>query len=255
MITNQHVSRGAAAQFLDEGQYDWTKPEAAELHEILVQAYSTQGRAEHHLARSGVDRAEIQMGQPIRSLWRQALEVAAMARKSRALVELARRDPTVAAYHARLDRLLSPVPRPSEPLAAASVVLPWAGNELITGAQATFLEMSFFHEGLHVAGSVARLLTQTAEGESFSGTGFLIAPDTLLTNHHVLYDDRGRPVEQVEIWFNYELDRARRPREVDRYEGDVSTIAGNAELDWAILRTARPVKASSRSLTSARPSQ
>ncbi len=83
------------------------------------------------------------------------------------------------------------------------------------------------------------------KGKSFSGTGFLIAPDTILTNHHVLHDGGGEQVEQVEIWFNYELDGARRPREVDRYEGKVSTIAGDAALDWAVIRSGKPVKPSS----------
>ena len=101
MITTPNGSRGLTAQFLDDGQYDWAKPEATELHELLLQAYSTQARAELHLAKSGVDRAEIQMGQPMRSLWRQALEVAAAGRKTRGLVELARRDPSVAAYAGR----------------------------------------------------------------------------------------------------------------------------------------------------------
>lgn len=236
MNTNQHGSRGAA-QFLDEPRYDWTKPEAVELHEVLVRAYPTVRRAEHHLAKSGVDPSQIGTEQPIRSMWQQALDVAAAAGRTRAIVKLARGDVSVAAYHPTLDRLLGPQPRPTESVAAASAILPWTGNELVTGVQETFLEMSFLHEGLRVAAAVVRLLTQTRTGESYSATGFLIAPDVVLTNHHVLYDDDGRPAEKVDIWFNYELDGARRPREVEHHEGDVKSILGDVALDWAVIRT------------------
>lgn len=237
MMTQGHDSRASDTLFLDEDRYDWTKPEAFELHTILVNAYSDAGRARHLLAMSGVDVSTIHIDQPIRTMWTQALDAAARAGKTRSLVKVARQDPSVAAYHARLGRLLGPQPRPVEPTAPTSVMLPWKGHELVTGAQETFLDMSFLHEGLRMARSVVRLTTQTAEKESFIATGFLIAQDTILTNHHVLFDRGGRPVEQVDIWFNYELDGARRPVQVDTYLGEVRTIMGDADLDWAVIRT------------------
>lgn len=119
----------------------------------------------------------------------------------------------------------------------------WRGKELITGHQETFLEISFLHEGLRFAKSVVRLVVSNHKGKVFYGTGFLIAPNTILTNHHVLHDDKddNRRMRQVDIWFNYELDERRQPRNVDSYEGDIESVEGNPEHDWAIIRSKKPI--------------
>jgi len=120
---------------------------------------------------------------------------------------------------------------------------PWRGKELITGNQETFLEISFLHEGLRVAKSVVRLVVVSQRGRVSCGTGFLIAPNTILTNHHVLYDedDSNRRMMQVNIEFNYELDEKGQPRNVDPYDGNVETIEGDPVHDWAIIRSKIPI--------------
>lgn len=230
--------------FLDDAAYDWSKAEALDLYEIMVRAYEAAPRANMIMAKSEIDRALVNFAQPPRDFWKQALEAAAAAGRTRKLAENARNDAAIAAYHRKLDRLVSPSPVLAE--APAREPIEWSGNEVITGYQETFLDMHFLHEGLRIASSVVRLGTVTHSGKSFYGTGFLIDPNTILTNHHVLHDDKddNRRVRSVDILFNYELDATNRPSEVDRYEGDVSTIVGDAEHDWAIIRPHKPFKSS-----------
>ena len=240
--------------FLDDAAYDWARPEALEFYGIMLRAYDTIPRADMILATSGVDRGEINPAQSPRDFWKQALEVAAKAGCLRALAERARADRSIAAYHPRLRRFSEQGPALAEATAPRQTPVAWSGNELVTGKQETFLEMSFLHEGLRCAASVVRLGTFTRSDEAFQATGFVIAPDTILTNHHVLHDQSGAPVKQVDIWFNYELDGAGRPRDVDRYEGDVGSIVGDPAHDWAIVRSKKPFKGSYPAL-STRPSK
>lgn len=230
--------------FLDDAAFDWARPEALELYGIMLRAYDTNPRADLLLATSGVDRSDINPAQPPRDYWKQALEVAARSGCLRALVARALGDRSIAAYHARLRRLSDQSPAPAEAQSPKKAPVAWSGNEIVTGKQETFLEMSFLHEGLRCAASVVRLGTFTRNDEAFLATGFVIAPDTILTNHHVLHDESGAPVKQVDIWFNYELDAAGRPRDVDRYEGDVGSIVGDPDHDWAIVRSRKPFKSS-----------
>lgn len=228
--------------FLDDAPYDWSRSEAMELYEVMLHAYGTRPRAEMIVARAGIDRGLVHFEQSPRDLWKQVLEVAAAGYRTRALTQSARSDASIAAYHPKLDRLMGGSPSSGEAPASNKEPITWTGDELITGNQETFLEMSFLHEGLRVAASVVRLGTSTRSDESFHATGFVIAPDTILTNHHVLHDRAGRAVKQVDIWFNYERDAIGRPREVDRYEGDVQSIVGDAAHDWAIIRSAKPFR-------------
>jgi V8-like Glu-specific endopeptidase len=231
----------SADHFLDDAAYDWSKPEAVEFYEIMLRAYGTKARAEMIVARSGIDRAQINFEQQPRQFWMQALDVAAVSKGLRKLAENARSDASIAAYRPKLDQLLGQQPSPAEASAPYQKSITWTGNELITGHQETFLEIYFLHEGLRTAASVVRLSTLKHDDRTYHATGFVIAPDTILSNYHVLYDGE-RPVKGVSIWFNYELDSAGRPCEVDIYEGNVKTIIGNKEHDWAIIRSSKPFK-------------
>ena len=232
--------------FLDDAEYDWSKPEAVELHEIMVRAYGTDRSM---IDRSGIDRHRINFKQSPRDIWKDALEVAASEGHTRKLAQTTRNDRAIAAYHTRLDRLLGPRPAPMEAAPPPNARVVWSGQEVITGKQPTFLEMSFFHQGLRIAPSVVRLSTTNQDDGFAYGSGFLIAPDTILTNHHVLHDERGRPVKHVDIWFNFELDASGRPRVVDEYEGDIATMQGDEADDWAIIKPKKSFKDTYRPLS------
>ncbi len=137
----------------------------------------------------------------------------------------------------------SPIP---EAMVQAAERPLWRGRELVTGPQETFLDISFLHEGLRVGQSVVLLRGYDQEGREHSGTGFLIAPNTILTNHHVLFDhdDQDRRVHKVTIRFHYEYERPGQLRVVEDYFGDVESIVGDKTHDWAVIRSKTPIKTS-----------
>ncbi len=229
----------AAKHFLDQPKFPWSNPDAQAFYEIVQEAYNNVSAASMILQKSGVDMGSVHLDQSPRNLWKQALEVAASSGRLRALSEAVLSDSGVAAHHTPLCRLVGPSaleePKRVEPI-------PWVGKELITGDQPTFLEVSFLRSGVRLAASVVQLRTTNRRNGSAMATGFLIAPDTILTNHHALHDDDDAPVKQVAIWFNYELDAAGRSLDVDPYEGDVASIVGEKKHDWAIVRSKTPFK-------------
>lgn len=127
----------------------------------------------------------------------------------------------------------------TEARSPATKPVKWAGKELVTGRQPSFLDIAFLEKGLNVARSIVHIKVWNEAFELFYGTGFLIAPNTILTNHHVLFD-AGKPVQKALIWFNYERDVQGRDRKVESCEADISTIIGDPEHDWAIIRLVKP---------------
>ncbi|MFE0377098.1 trypsin-like peptidase domain-containing protein [Streptomyces inhibens] len=118
--------------------------------------------------------------------------------------------------------------------------------------------IGFLRGGELAGGAVARIKVPPYQGGAplqpngfpHSGTGWLIAPDLLVTNHHVVNartgTGAGRPVADAEdlrlqarhtcARFDYDTD------EVETEEATVSElVAADAELDYAVLRlTAEP---------------
>jgi len=79
-----------------------------------------------------------------------------------------------------------------------------AGLERVVGTR-DIVSISFLHRGLIAARSVCRIKVVGSDGEPPNyGTGFLIAPGLLVTNHHVLPDENAASFALAE--FNYELD-------------------------------------------------
>jgi len=70
------------------------------------------------------------------------------------------------------------------PIASASVERSPGNLELILDAASTLLPFHFLRTGDRLGRAVVKLL----RGDGGSGTGFLVAPGILLTNHHVLPD-------------------------------------------------------------------
>lgn len=92
-----HVLRGA--------QYDWSKPKAVELHDIIVGAYGTQRSAAFILAKAGIEKTRINFGQPPYDFWRDALEASAAAGSIELLLKTFMRDPSVAGYRSEIRKL------------------------------------------------------------------------------------------------------------------------------------------------------
>lgn len=98
----------------------------------------------------------------------------------------------------------------------------------------TLRPIAFLAQGLKVSRSVAYITVRHGV-ERWSGTGFMVAPNLLMTNHHVVSDAAMLP--GVMIRFNYQEDfegKAETPR--DYNAEPVGIFHANEELDYAILQ-------------------
>jgi endonuclease G len=74
--------------------------------------------------------------------------------------------------------------------------------ERVIGQTRDFLAIQFFDRGTVASRAVCRIVTQLPGGQAF-GTGFLVTPHLLLTNHHVFQD--AATARQSHTEFNYQL--------------------------------------------------
>jgi Trypsin-like peptidase domain/Effector-associated domain 8 len=122
------------------------------------------------------------------------------------------------------------------PVAQSPVVDVWRGGETseevlekIIGEN-TLRPIAFLAQGLQVARSVAYVGVHTG-----SGTGFLVAPDLLLTNHHVLSNSDILP--DVVCRFNYEEDWSGAAQAVQEYRVRPDGIFHtNEALDYTVVQ-------------------
>jgi endonuclease G len=135
--------------------------------------------------------------------------------------------------------------------------------EIVIG-QDERLPIRFLERGLEVSRSVAKVLvtrvfngkTQTGSGSRVSGTGWLIAPGFLLTNHHVIEArdprfeaaaadaDFRAQAETADVWFDYLEDAA------EHWDyGGWELVHASRTLDYALLRSASTLDAAGRPLS------
>lgn len=88
--------------FLDSRTADLSDPGLSALHEVLIRAYDDQVEALALAGQVGLLRADIAIDPKLRFTWMSILEEAAKEGQLRRLVDQAVRDPTIAAYHARI---------------------------------------------------------------------------------------------------------------------------------------------------------
>ena len=92
---------------------------------------------------------------------------------------------------------------------------------------------------------VAYLFTPIEPGSwrGFICTGFLVGPDLLMTNHHCVHDDFGRPypLELIQIYMDYYQERNVDPTWGGVTAGVVAIVKADARLDYALLRLDKPI--------------
>ncbi|PFP09362.1 hypothetical protein COJ90_20860 [Priestia megaterium] len=91
------------------------------------------------------------------------------------------------------------------------------------------LSIAWLSRGLEMAKSVARIHTINGKG-----TGFLIQPDLLITNHHVLPNAETAASSTAE--FNYEKDWSGNEKPTRKFKIDSSVFRTNEKLDYTIVR-------------------
>lgn len=145
-----------------------------------------------------------------------ALEASVKGKKPRDIVPAER-------MALRRDRLAEADFRPSQ-----------RDRERILGTN-DLVDVNYLARAQLAAKSVCRIILRDATGREIGyGTGFKIAPDVLMTNHHVLEDaaQAGNAIAE----FGYELDLAGRPAPTTRFRLNPGALYLNHEsLDFAIV--------------------
>jgi endonuclease G len=109
--------------------------------------------------------------------------------------------------------------------------------ERIIGETRDFLSVSFLDRGIEAMRSVGRIVVRLGGGRSSYGSGFMVSPHLLLTNHHVLPSEEVAASAAVE--FDYQLDRQGKPLQVHRYALEPRRFFLNdGKLDFALVAVA-----------------
>lgn len=126
-----------------------------------------------------------------------------------------------------------------EPMVVAPKIGEWLGKETPVSVQEkiigenTLRPVAFLAEGVKVAQSVVYIGVRTSEGKS-SGTGFMVSPNLLLTNNHVL--PSSELAQNAVFRFNYEENFLGEAQTVSEYKGKVGGIFHtNINLDYSLV--------------------
>lgn len=231
--------------FVDRVPFQWDAPGALELRDLLAGVYTRSAPAEQLAKRAGVATGYINWEQPMMTVWFELMEKAANQKCLRPLLEAVTEGPDQAVAD-RVSELLAPQPvveapdRPPGPRDFAEFDDPDQLERQIFRSH-TLQDVAFLRRGTELATSVCRLRVTAADGTLYHGTAFRIADDLLLTNHHVLFDGDASAPSAVEAWFGYEAELNGRTREHQVVPCDAESAVGEPELDWAVVRSAKPL--------------
>ncbi|MBN2613199.1 MAG: DNA/RNA non-specific endonuclease [Bacteroidales bacterium] len=119
-------------------------------------------------------------------------------------------------------------------LAEADIQPSPAALERILGTN-DLVDINYLVKGINTSRAVCRLILRDNAGREIGyGTGFKVSPHLLLTNHHVLTDERMAGLALAE--FNYELDLMGNPKLVTRFALEPqSYFFSNVELDFSLV--------------------
>jgi hypothetical protein len=224
---------------------DFSKPATQQLHRVILDAYYKEELMVELLESAGFRESDIPFKSTVRGTWQAVLIAADKALKVDAVLSAILADERGAKAHAeikafRAGRISLPTPQPAPSDNRPSEASERRSLEKIMGDQPTFLDIAFLQAGLDAARAVARLHMKFSGGW-YVGTGFLIAPDLLLTNHHNLFEDSGDRLSELEVWFDYEATLSGAMRESLVARPDLASIVAERDADWGIVRLAEPV--------------
>jgi S1-C subfamily serine protease len=230
---------------VDEFPYPTDKPMAQELMRILARLYRTEREATLFTEPFGIDPLKITPNLSPLLLWNELLAGLAANGAVRAVVQATRdqfpKNPRTAFLDALLaDRQAASSAEPVDkqgPSFDDAVSIPEAllffddltipvGN--VTNLIAT-LDMM-----VKTAPAVCLLRVENPLG-SFFGTGFRINDELILTNHHVLFP-KNRVATRVHADFGFDVSASGAALAVTSLPGEISTIKGESNDDWAIIR-------------------
>ncbi len=241
-----------STRFLDESRLPWDREETRALHSLLVRMYPDRDAAQAAVADVGFENARIEW-RAMDPTWREAMNKLHRAKLLEPLIEGALADSNVARYHDELRSLLERRPALATGHVTDPEDLEWFGmpveaagglERLLRDGRSLF-DAEFLELGANAMRAVARIEAQfEGSGKNSLGSGFLIAPDLVLTAYHVLFDSKAddRRCETVELRFDYTSDAEGYPRPFVRRNGIVQDIRGDRAVDWAVIRLEKPME-------------
>jgi V8-like Glu-specific endopeptidase len=112
-------------------------------------------------------------------------------------------------------------------------------NERIIGTSKELQAWNFLPRGVRAAGTVARISIRETGREFPQGTGFLVSPRLLMTNHHVLPDEA--TAQSCFVEFNAQVTIDNTPDAATRLELDPGAFfLADERLDFALVQIAHP---------------
>ncbi|HVJ81903.1 MAG TPA: serine protease, partial [Planctomycetia bacterium] len=106
--------------------------------------------------------------------------------------------------------------------------------ERVLGETADFLSIDFFERAMAASRAVGRIVTRLGPGRIGYGTGFLVSPQLLMTNHHVFKNRDMAARSTLELAYQIAAG-ARRPEQKSFVVRPDRFFLNDAELDFALV--------------------
>jgi S1-C subfamily serine protease len=227
---------------------DWTRPELPQLRDLFVLAYRRRVTAEQLADSAGLLLGTFPEYDNMRTTWTELIKELANQGKLRATIEKAIEDPAVSTYQQRFREMLAAQPVVAAARPAADDAWwkgadrdPYIGREIhlqrLMERRSRLIDIRIAAQVAQAARSVAYLELNFAGQRAF-GTGFLIGPDLILTNHHNVFHDQYGDVRAITADFDHEERFAGEPLVL---KGKTDAIVKNEAHDWAVVRLERAV--------------
>ncbi|MEM7533228.1 MAG: trypsin-like peptidase domain-containing protein [Chloroflexota bacterium] len=224
--------------FIDEHPLNFSRPEVIQLRDLFVSSYRRLRAAEQLADDAGIVAGTFPYRDDMRTTWTDLMNVMSLQGKLRTMIERAVQDPTTTRYHEQFRGFLMAQP-------AVAPMMPFSNTNWWKGPEQTrtlYLERLLEKRSRLVDIDIARQVAQTARSvaklnlhfanELTYGTGFLIQPDRILTNHHNVLHESFGGVTGITAEFDYEQTSVDRPLVL---RGNVDSIIKNKEHDWAVI--------------------
>ncbi|MBL7259239.1 trypsin-like peptidase domain-containing protein [Paractinoplanes lichenicola] len=242
---------------LETFPYPWAEKWAQQLHTTLTQLFPSRAQLSTVAAAAGVDTTQVNVEQAIARVWWEVLDYTGRTGLTRELVATALDQlPKTSPYAGFLHDLLDdrPVRTEGEPRGSYGAPRFLHDDDQIMENEARLYRddltmqigrvpalVTTLNRLVELAPAVCKL-TVSIGGEQQEGTAFRIGLELLLTNWHVLHDEK-TGIRATAAWaeFGFEDDPDGSPRTATRIGCDVATIVSDEPDDWAVIRATDPL--------------
>lgn len=221
----------------------FAKPAGQQLWRTLAGLFPVPLDAIAFAEKFGVDPLDLPQGLTPRQLWHVLIEKTFASGELRNLVQAAldanKKSPHATFLKGVLDK--TPVTVSPEPMEGFDPKITNEESLLfvddLTMAVGRVPRLIETLQKLHALAPAVCLLRVTNACGEFSGTGFRIGPERVLTNHHVLFP-AGAKGTTVQADFGFDVDLTGASVNGDSLPGDPGSIDGAPDDDWAVVKVA-----------------